>query len=58
LGPGHTDVKTIRYFFKLGISNESSNQIIASSLKKVKKELRERPGMSFDTSTDEGHALL
>jgi hypothetical protein len=51
-------VKNIRYFFKLGISNESSNQIIASSLKKVKKELRERPGMSFDTSTDEGHALL
>jgi hypothetical protein len=44
--------------FMLGVSNDQTNQIIASCLKRVKKELKEWPGASFDTSTDEGHALL
>ncbi|KAH6025740.1 hypothetical protein HBI83_061410 [Parastagonospora nodorum] len=52
------DVKNIRYFFMLGISNDQTNQIIASCLKRAKKELKEWPGASFDTSTEEGHALL
>ena len=51
-------MKNIRYFFMLGISNEQTNQLIASCLTRAKKELSEWPGTSFDTSTDEGHALL
>jgi hypothetical protein len=42
----------------LGISNDLTNQLIASCLKNAKKELKEWPGASFATDTDEGHALL
>jgi hypothetical protein len=42
----------------LGISNDETNQVIASCLKRAKKELSEWPGTSFKTDTDEGHALL
>jgi hypothetical protein len=52
------NIKNIRYFFMLGISNDETNQVIASCLKKAKKELSEWPGTSFKTDTDEGHALL
>jgi hypothetical protein len=54
----YPNVKNIRYFFMLGISNELTNQIIASCLQRAKKELSEWPGTSFSTDTDEGHALL
>ncbi|XPS75852.1 hypothetical protein M3J09_007918 [Ascochyta lentis] len=52
------DVKNIRYFFMLGISNEETNQLIAACLAAKGKTLREWPGVRFDTATDEGHALL
>lgn len=52
------NITNIRYFFMLGISNELTNQIIASCLKKVKKNLAEWPGATFMTNTDEGVALL
>jgi hypothetical protein len=52
------NVKNIRYFFMLGISNDQTQQLIASCLKNAKKELSAWPGVSFNTDTDEGHALL
>jgi hypothetical protein len=52
------NVKNIRYFFMLGISNDQTQQLIASCLKNAKKELSAWPGVSFNTGTDEGHALL
>lgn len=42
----------------IGISNELTNQIIASCLSKASKELSEWPGVSFSTATDEGYALV
>ncbi|KAF2028876.1 hypothetical protein EK21DRAFT_101493 [Setomelanomma holmii] len=51
-------VQIIRYFFMLGISNEATNQIIASCLNKMVKELRDWPGVSLGADTDDGHALL
>jgi hypothetical protein len=52
------DIKNIRYFFMLGISNDQTNQLIASSLQHAKKQLSPWPGISFSADTDEGHALL
>lgn len=52
------NIKRIRYFFMLGISNEQTNQLIASCLQKTEKKLSEWPGLTFDMGTDEGHALL
>jgi hypothetical protein len=52
------NVKNIRYFFMLGISNDQTQRLIASCLKNAKKELSAWPGVSFNTDTDEGHALL
>ncbi|KAF2621471.1 hypothetical protein BU25DRAFT_379643, partial [Macroventuria anomochaeta] len=52
------DIKNIRYFFMLGISNDQTNQLIDTCLQKAGKQLSEWPGMEFDTKTDEGHALL
>jgi hypothetical protein len=52
------NVQNIRYFFMLGISNDETNELIARCLKNVGKELKEWPGVTFDTATDEGHALL
>ncbi|KAK1908835.1 hypothetical protein P3342_006714 [Pyrenophora teres f. teres] len=52
------DIKNIRYFFMVGISNDLTNQLIASSLVNKKTELTEWPGIEFSTATDEGHALL
>ncbi|KAH7406736.1 hypothetical protein DE146DRAFT_753290 [Phaeosphaeria sp. MPI-PUGE-AT-0046c] len=52
------DIQNIRYFFMLGISNDQTNQLIASCLEKAGKKLSEWPGLIFDTSSDEGHALL
>jgi hypothetical protein len=55
---GNPDVKNIRYFFMLGISNEQTQALIASCLKNAKKELSAWPGVSFMMDTDEGHTLL
>ncbi|KAH7071743.1 hypothetical protein FB567DRAFT_612413 [Paraphoma chrysanthemicola] len=52
------NIKNIRYFFMLGISNEATNQVIASCLQKANKELCEWPGTEFKTDTDQGHAIL
>lgn len=52
------NVRNIRYFFMLGISNDVTNQLIARCLQNVGKELQEWPGVTFATSTDEGRALL
>jgi hypothetical protein len=52
------NVKNIRYFFMLGISNEQTQALIASCLKNAKKELSAWPGVSFTMDSDEGHALL
>jgi hypothetical protein len=52
------NVKNIRYFFMIGISNDLTNQIIASCLHGANKELSEWPGTDFSTATDQGHALL
>lgn len=54
----NADIKNIRYFFMLGISNDESNQLIATCLQNAGKRLDEWPGAEFDTSTDEGHALV
>jgi hypothetical protein len=54
----NSNVKNIRYFFMVGISNDATNQVIARCLKNVDKELSEWPGTEFSTATDEGHALL
>ncbi|KAF2828230.1 hypothetical protein CC86DRAFT_439187 [Ophiobolus disseminans] len=54
----NSNVKNIKYFFMLGISNEETNQIVASCLHKAGKTLSEWPGASFMTNTEEGHALL
>jgi hypothetical protein len=52
------NIKDIRYFFMIGISNDATNQVIARCLKNVDKALSEWPGAEFSTATDEGHALL
>jgi len=52
------NIKNIRYFFMIAISNEVTNQIIASCLRDRNTELSEWPGTDFSTSTDQGHALL
>ena len=52
------NVRNIRYFFMIGISNDLTNQIIASCLRDAGAELSEWPGTSFSTTTDQGHALL
>ncbi|CAO2652640.1 Nn.00g009230.m01.CDS01 [Neocucurbitaria sp. VM-36] len=54
----NSNVKNIRYFLVLGISNDLTNQLIASCLQKVGKDLSEWPGTTFATVTEEGHALL
>ncbi|KAJ4369598.1 hypothetical protein N0V83_005360 [Neocucurbitaria cava] len=53
------NVKNIRYFFVLGVTNEVTNQLIATCLQNAGgKELSDWPGTSFGTGTEEGHALL
>jgi hypothetical protein len=52
------DIKNIRYFFMIGISNDLTNQLIVSALKNAKKKLTEWPGARYSTETDEGKALL
>jgi hypothetical protein len=52
------DVKNIRYLIMLGISNDQTNQLIASALKNVGGTLKEWPGTSFGMDKDEGRALL
>lgn len=42
----------------LGISNDETNALIATCLRNAGEELQAWPGVSFDTGTDEGHALL
>lgn len=54
----NADVKNVRHFFMLGISNDETNQLIATCLKNKGSTLKEWPGTKFDTTTDEGHALL
>jgi hypothetical protein len=54
----NANIKNIQYFFMLGISNDQTNQLIASCLKNTKEALKKWPGTSFGTDTDEGHALL
>jgi hypothetical protein len=52
------DVKNIRYLIMLGISNDQTNELIASSLKNVGGTLKEWPGTSFGMDKEEGRALL
>ncbi|KAJ4986345.1 hypothetical protein SVAN01_08162 [Stagonosporopsis vannaccii] len=52
------NMRNVKYFFMLGISNDKTNALIASCLRDAGKELQAWPGVSFETSTDEGHALL
>ncbi|KAI4922472.1 hypothetical protein J4E90_000903 [Alternaria incomplexa] len=52
------NIKNIRHFFMIAISNEVTNQIIASCLRDRNTELSEWPGTNFSTTTDPGHALL
>jgi hypothetical protein len=52
------NVRNIRYFFMIGISNDLTNHLIASCLRNAKKQLSEWPGAEFSTATEEGHALL
>jgi hypothetical protein len=52
------NIKNIRYFFMLGISNDQTNKLIASVLQKTGKTLSEWPGVSVEMDTDEGKALL
>jgi hypothetical protein len=52
------DVKNIRYLIMLGISNDETNQLIASALKNVGAKLGEWPGTEFGTEGVEGKALL
>lgn len=54
----NANVKNIRYFFMLGISNDQTDQLIASCLKNTQEELKKWPVTSFGTDTDGGHALL
>ena len=54
----NANVEDVKYFFMLGISNDRTNQLIASCLESKGKVLSEWPGTVFDTATDEGHALL
>jgi hypothetical protein len=54
----NANIKNIRYFFTIGISNDVSNRIIASCLRDAKSQLKDWPGTSFATDTDQGHALL
>jgi hypothetical protein len=42
----------------IGVSNDLTNNLIASCLRNAKKQLSEWPGTEFSTATDEGHALL
>ncbi|KAF1914819.1 hypothetical protein BDU57DRAFT_596691 [Ampelomyces quisqualis] len=51
-------IKDIRYFFVLGISNDQTNQVIASVLQKKGKTLSAWPGLTVGTESDEGKALL
>ncbi|KAF1923546.1 uncharacterized protein M421DRAFT_425767 [Didymella exigua CBS 183.55] len=52
------DVKNIKYFLMMGISNDQTNAIIATCLHNKKEALKEWPGVEFDTASDEGHVLL
>ena len=54
----NANVRNIRYFFMIGISNDLTNQLIASCLRNERKQLSEWPGAEFSTTTEEGHALL
>lgn len=42
----------------IGISNEQTHQLIASSLKNTKQKWGEWPGAKFKADSDEGKALL
>ncbi|KAJ4341283.1 hypothetical protein N0V95_007289 [Ascochyta clinopodiicola] len=55
---GNPNVRNIRYFFMLGVSNDETNQLIARCLEAKGRALSEWPGARFDTKTEEGHALL
>ncbi|KAF3034171.1 hypothetical protein E8E12_005653 [Didymella heteroderae] len=52
------DVKNVKLFFMMGISNDQTNLLVATCLHNKKETLKEWPGVTFDTSSDEGHALL
>jgi hypothetical protein len=52
------DIKNIKFFFMMGISNDQTNTLIATCLHNRKQTLKEWPGVEFDTKSDEGHALL
>jgi hypothetical protein len=54
----NANIRNIRYLFMIGISNDLTEALIASCLKKAGKQLSEWPGTSFSTATDEGHVLL
>lgn len=52
------DIKNVRFFFMMGISNDQTNALIATCLHNRKETLKEWPGVDFDTNSDEGHALV
>ena len=52
------DVKNVKYFFMLGISNDQTNELVDMCLQKKETTLQEWPGTMFDTSSNEGLALL
>lgn len=52
------DVRNVRFFFMMGISNDQTNALIATCLRNKKETLREWPGVGFDAESDEGRALL
>ncbi|USP74807.1 uncharacterized protein yc1106_02081 [Curvularia clavata] len=52
------DVRNVRFFFMIGISNDVSNRIIASCLRDVEATLGVWPGTSFEAESEQGHALI
>ncbi|RMZ68536.1 cytochrome p450 [Pyrenophora seminiperda CCB06] len=52
------DIKNIRFFLMIGISNDATTELITSCLINKRAELSVWPGTEFSTATDEGQALL
>ncbi len=56
--PDNANVKNIHYFFIIDITNEETNQLIASCLHNAGKGLAEWSVTKFDTDIDERHLLI
>ena len=55
---GNPNIKSIKYYWIQRIANEETNQIMARALKNKKATLKNWPGITFVTNTDEAKALL